>query len=457
MRVSEGQSVRLRVAVRRALGALLAFNFALIWALPVFIQGQSFRRGVGTVVRRLYGLVDRSSAVRRFAAKYVYRRQVHVDYFAAATLLVLSMIACLSALVAWQISFGSLPWWLVALYYFIWVGPGGRGMATAWTLAHREGHLSGGKMYRSWLGDRMGNIFENWIGIFYGIVPYTFSTSHIQTHHRFDNGKGDPIYLWDLDRTSFRDLLLYQWRFLLYMTGISSMTEFRRESGVHPAVDGAKAKLRRGMLIYWILVSSSLSVLLLVTGSTAASALLFLFFVYLQPLLAMSVFLSLINIGQHAFLDYDETGQHLKHVTSTTIVDGLDDSFGEDYHVAHHHFPQVDHDRLSEHVDKERLAWVHCRGAIFHRTTFIEIAMMTYLGQFDKLIRNHYVNYGGDGTVEELAALFQRRAQRREMDYEDYEFGYLPNLRDRVRELVAKGVCPDENRAYIYQAHHNLA
>ena len=42
------------------------------------------------------------------------------------------------------------------------------------------------------------------------------------------------------------------------------------------------------------------------------------------------------------------------------------------------------------------------------------------------------------------------------MTYEDYEFSYLPGLRDRVRELVDQGICKDENRAYIYQSHNNI-
>ena len=447
---------RWRVGARRVLGTLLALNFALVWAAPVIIQGQSFRRGLDRITRRAYGVVDGSAALRRFAARFVYRRDVHVDYFAAAVLLIISMIVVLSALFAWQITFGSLPWWLVALYYLAWVGPGGRGMATAWTLAHREGHLSGGRMYRPWLGERVGNCFENWLGVFYGIVPYSFSTAHILTHHRFDSGKGDPIYMWDIDRTRLGDLMLYQWRFLLYMTGISSLIEFRRESGVHPAVGRARARLRRGMAIYWVCVPAGILGLLIVTGSSVDAALLFLFLVYLQPFLAMSTFLSIINIGQHGFFEFDAAGRHVKHVTSTTIVDGPDDSFGEDYHVAHHYFPGVDHDGFSEHVARERPAWAHCNGTVFENTTFFEIAIMMVRGQFDRLIRDHYVDFSGERTVEELSELFERRAKRREMSYEHYEFVYLPGLRNRVRELVKGGTCEDENRAYVYQSHHSL-
>ncbi len=82
---------------------------------------------------------------------------------------------------------------------------------------------------------------------------------------------------------------------------------------------------------------------------------------------------------------------------------------------------------------------------------------MIHLGQFDRLIRDHYVDFSGEGTVEELSTLFERRAKRKEMTYEHYEFHYLPGLRDRVRDLVKRGVCKDENQAYIYQSHHNIA
>ncbi len=449
--------MQIQVGTRKILGTLLALNFAAIWAAPVLIQGQFFRRGLDRIVRPAYGLFDGSAALRRFAARFVYRRPAHVDYFAAAVLLFSSTCVLLCALFAWQIAFGSLPWWLVVLYYFIWVGPGGRSIATAWTLAHREGHLSRGRMYRPWLGDWMGNFFENWLGVFYGTVPYNFSIAHTLLHHRLDSGKGDPVYLWDIDRTRFGDLMLFQWRFFRHMTGLASMVEFRRESGVHPSVDRARARLRRGMAIYWIWVPSGILALLIGTGSSVASALLFLFLVYLQPLFAMSTFLSIISIGQHGFLEFDKAGQHLKHVTSTTILDGIDDSFGEDYHLAHHLFPAMAHDKLPQHVARERSEWARCNGAVFKNTTFFEIAIMIHLGQFDRLIRDHYVDFSGEGTVEELSTLFERRAKRKEMTYEHYEFRYLPGLRLRVRELVKCGICKDENQAYIYQSHHNIA
>ena len=287
-------------------------------------------------------------------------------------------------------------------------------------------------------------------------MPYNFSTSHILLHHRLDGGKGDAVYLWDLDRTRFGDLMLYQWRMFRYLTGIASVVEFRRQRGVNAAIDRASATLLRGMAIYWIVLPSGVLALLMGTGSSAAAALSFLFFVYLQPLLAMTTFLSVINVGQHGFLEFDDEGRHVKHVTSGTIVGGHDDSFGEDYHVAHHHFPNVQHDALPEHVASERSEWARCHGAVFEKTTIFEMAIMMHVGQFKRLIQRHYVDFAGDLSLDELAALFERRAKRTEMSYQEYEFRYLPGLRPRVRELVRRGTCRDENQAYVYQAHCNL-
>lgn len=450
---SRTRLTRLRVGLHKGIGVLLALNFVALWMVPVILQGQSFRRGVSRVVRPVYWILDRSKALRRFASKYIYRREVHVDYFAAAIFLTFTLGGSLAVLFTWQITYGSLPWWLIVVYYFVWVGPGARGMATAWTFAHREGH-AGGKMYRPWLANSVGNFFENWLGVFYGTIPYNFTATHIVTHHRFNGGKGDPVYAWDLDRTRFSHLLLYQWRFIRFLSGFAGLIELHRESGVSSAIDVAKARLVKGLVIYWVLVPAGTMALLMGTGSSVGATLLFLFFIYLQPLLAMSTFLSIINIGQHAFLEINQDGSLEKYVTSVTILDGVDDSFGEDFHVAHHFFPKVMHDELLDHVDRERLQWLRCNGSVFERTTIFEIAIMVCFGQIDRLIRNHYVNFGNENNEEEITELFTQRAKQREMTYEEYEFGYRHRLRDRVRDLVRDGVCENENRAYVYQAHN---
>ena len=447
---------RVLVALRRFLGMLLALNFVALWAIPIVAQGRLFHAGLHRFLRPIHRLLDRSVLLRHVATKYVYRRSVHADYFASAIFLTVGLALSLAVVFTWQISFGELPWWLLAAYYFVWVGFGGRGMGTAYTLAHREGHVAGGRMYRPWIAKHIGNIFENRVGLWYGLVPHTFSTSHILLHHRLNAGKSDPLYVWDLDRTKFSDMLLYQWRAFVYVTGLGSIREFRRQQGVNPAIQKAQAKLSRGMRIYWVYVPMALVALLVATGSSVASSLMFLFFVYLQPLFAMSTFIALVTLAQHGFLEHDEEGRNLKHVAAITILSGHDDSFGEDDHFSHHYSPAVTHDKLETAQSLEESEWARCHGSVFKGTSIIEIAIFLLLGRIDQLIDRHYVDYSGALGRDQIVELFTRRAKRKEMSYEEYEFQYLPALRDSVRDHVKQGLFNNENHAYIFQAHHEI-
>ena len=450
------------IRIRRALGCLLTFNFMIFWLLPIIVQGQSWRHGLCRVFRPIYRLIDERPAWRQLATGRVYRLKSDSAYFTGAVLCAFGMLMSVGVMFGVQISNGGLPWWLIALYYFIWVGPGGRMMGVGYTLAHREGHRPGGKLYQPSVGKWIGNTFENRLGLLFGVVPYNFSTSHILLHHRLDGGKGDPIFLWDIDRTKFGDLMLYQWRVFCWMTGFSSLAEFRRQSGVLPAVDKAHATLRSGMIIYYVLVPFVIVSFLVAAGSTLGSSLLFLLFVFFQPLLAMSTFLAFINVGQHGFLEFDSEGKHIRLVTATTILDGYDDSYGEDYHFAHHFAPVVPIDKLKDNIMGEQTECARVRGSVFKETTIFEIAIMLHLGQFKELCKKHYVEFADDSSaefdnVDELAELFKNRAKRREMSYGEYEFAYLPKLRKRVRKLVEDGICQNENQAYIYQANRIMS
>lgn len=443
------------VKLRKLAGLVLTLNFAIFWALPIALQGQAFKLALHHVLSPIYDLVDRSQPLRRFAERHVYRKAVHVDYFATAIFFLLGNLLALGTVFYWQIAHGHLPWWLIVAYLFAWVGFGGRGMGAAYTFAHREGHLAGGRMYKGWIRARLGNVFENWAGFFYGNVPYNFSTSHNLLHHRLNAGKGDPFYMWDIDRTSFADLMLYQHRIFVYMTGWSSLREFGRQRDVR-RMDDAYRTLRKGFLLYWLAVPTAIFSLLVLAGSTPFSAAVFLFFIYFQPLCAMSFFLATLNIGFHGLIEFDDQGRHIECIASSTILDGQDDSFGEDDHMAHHYFGNVEHVDLATHQATRRAEWARHHATVFKELSIIELGIYIHLGQFEMLVDDHYVDYAGDLDREGLVALLRTRARRKEMDYEDYEFRYLPNLRATAEELVRRGTCRSLNQAYIYQAHHNV-
>lgn len=60
------------------------------------------------------------------------------------------------------------------------------------------------------------------------VCSFAAQTSHVHIHHKLDGGVGDTFYLWDLDRSSLSDFMLYLYRVLMHMIGASSLTFFEK-------------------------------------------------------------------------------------------------------------------------------------------------------------------------------------------------------------------------------------
>ncbi|KAJ1640223.1 hypothetical protein T492DRAFT_534096 [Pavlovales sp. CCMP2436] len=210
--------------MRYLVGVLLSINFVAYWAIPLAGMGMLYKFTLKGIGRPLFELVDQSPALRAFAAKYVYQKEQYSDFFLCSLGTAVSISASFLFVLRWQVLHGSLPWWLIFSYYCLWVGLGGRSMGTAYTMAHKEGHNV--MIYQKWWRRTVGNLFENRLGMLYGNVPYNFQTSHVHIHHKLDGGVGDTFYLWDLDRTSLSDFMLYVYRVALHMTGYSSLLFF---------------------------------------------------------------------------------------------------------------------------------------------------------------------------------------------------------------------------------------
>jgi len=229
----------------------------VFWAVPIGLMGQAWKLGLWRLFRPLFDCVDQSARLHAFAVKYIYSKELYADFFVLSFMLGCSSLAALATVVYYQVTTDWLPWWVVYAYYFSWVGMGGRGMGGAYTLAHKEGHHRGGGLYRPWIANTVGNFWENWMGLIYGVVPYNFSTAHVFLHHKLNAGKGDTMYQWDLDRSSWSDLMLYQYRVLTYMTGSTSLTIFKDlgKAGNKTASKNYDL-LRFGCAIYWLVFPS---------------------------------------------------------------------------------------------------------------------------------------------------------------------------------------------------------
>jgi hypothetical protein len=57
-----------------------------------------------------------------------------------------------------------------------------------YTLCHKEAHNFGTLFKQPW-NYVLKNVFNRWVGVFHGIMPGTFTISHVFNHHRYDNGE----------------------------------------------------------------------------------------------------------------------------------------------------------------------------------------------------------------------------------------------------------------------------
>jgi len=363
-------------------------------------QGLVWKNVLRPFMLPLYEFIDVN--VRDFGGKYIYSKPQHADYFAISIITIFTSISSFSLVLCYQLKFGTLSFWLIGFYYFCWVGFGGRIMGASYALAHKEGHNQG--LYKSWIRNTVGgHIFENWLGVLFGTIPYNFTTSHIFIHHRTNGLIGDTFYLWDLDRSSLSDFMLYLYRVLEHTMGISSLNHFHSQGNTRRA-----NLLKQGMAIYALGGVS----LLVITRS-----IWFLFFIYLQPFFCMTFFLGLINIGFHGFLELDEKGNHVPEVDATCIIEGEDDYFGEDDHMAHHYNPSVYYRDLQELQKSKIEDYKRTKGSVFSGLSIFELSVLILMGQWEKLA-DHFVDYSGKMNKQEIMALLKKRSKFRESDYD---------------------------------------
>lgn len=407
--------------LRFVTGLAVFLNFVIFWAIPIAVQGilwKGLKRGDfgGLVPCRIpgisspfcafYNMFNDSVRVRSFAKKYIYTRAKDVEYFTSSYFQIISAMVMVFLAFYWQMTHKSVHWWMIMAYNFMWVGPGGRSMGSAYSIAHEEGHnpLFYKQYFRKYLPG--GNIFENLVGCFFGSIPFNFSKSHSIIHHRLQAGQGDTFYMWDISRCSLHDFMLYLHRILMHMAGVSSYVYFLRNKS-----DRSASLLLKGIISYWLTVPI---VIYAITRSLG-----FIFWFYLQPLLCMTFFLALINIGFHGFIEFDGKGEPIKCINATTIINGEDDYFGEDDHMAHHYATNVFYKDLDAYRETQREEFARYKASVFEKLSIAELSVFLILGQWEKLA-DHYVDYSNSMDKQTIARLLETRAKRKELNFEDY-------------------------------------
>jgi hypothetical protein len=119
-------------------GSLMTLNFAIFWAIPIMGMGAVYKNVLKPYLYPIYYFLDSNSILRSFAANFIYVKPEHADFFAMSILTLLSCLISIPFVFYWQLTYGSLPFYIIALYYCSWVGIGGSIMGSAYALAHKE-------------------------------------------------------------------------------------------------------------------------------------------------------------------------------------------------------------------------------------------------------------------------------------------------------------------------------
>lgn len=208
-----------------------------------------------------------------------------------------------------------LVWWRVLAFNVLRIGPMYKNFALAYTLAHKEFHTFGGVFVNRL--NSMGVRFAfNWIaGPFFGILPGTFTHSHQYNHHKYNNGPCDVYSTGGYPRDSLWNFMRYIYVWFGYASNVSSILHFVREGRYSWAVQTVAATA------YYCAVVAAVAA---ISPEWACVSLLWAF-------IEGNILLAMVNWVWHAFIDPNDPDNAF--TTSTTIVDGQEFIFSEEYHV----------------------------------------------------------------------------------------------------------------------------
>jgi hypothetical protein len=287
--------------------------------------------------------------------------------------------------------------WLAFVYHLIRIGPYFMNFAYVYTLCHKEGHSYAGLYCKEYnKSTLLRNVFNWWIGMFYGVLPATFAYGHSINHHRFNNGPSDVITTSDKPRDNFANWVAYLSRYFLYASNISTIRQFSSE-GNYKVV----SKVLLGSMWFWGWV------VLWATLISPAFAIAFVAF----PFFEAGVLLAAVNWSWHAFLDPNEPEN--EYVQSITILDGVINVLNEDFHVVHHQFPGAHWTDHPSHRDKVWAEYIEHRASCFRGTHAFEIFGMSVARDYDALAKKFVDLYGEKHgcpmTHEERVTLIKQR------------------------------------------------
>ena len=268
------------------------------------------------------------------------------------------------------------------LYHVLLLGPKFRNFAHINVLMHRNFHT-----YNKLLKTKI-NILEWFCGIFYGIVPEFYGTSHA-IHHIEDNGKNDVLSTLEFDKTNFFDFVKYIDRFAFGWTNLPNIKYFYDKGQYRKCL-----KLVTSVIVYYGIA-------------------LYLFTInwkfcvghYLIPQWFCIIFLSAVSYMWHPFSDPE------LFVNTVTILDGQDNVFNEDYHVIHHLYPNLHWSKVPDKYVEDLEKYKKHNSPIFRDTQQIELFFLFMFKDYEKLA-DKFVDLSETMTRDDKIKLLKERLEK---------------------------------------------
>lgn len=208
--------------------------------------------------------------------------------------------------------------WRALAYNLLRIGPTYGGFAWAYTLAHKEAHDAGGGGGGAFRGGRLGWVF-NWLaGPFFGILPGTFTISHLLNHHRYHNSASDVYSTAGYRRDSLVSFSRYAVTWLFYACNVSTFYQLCIEGRTRAALQVAAC------------TGAYLCLLGAVAWASPAWAAASLVWAFLES----NILLAMVNWVWHCQISPSDPLN--QWIISTTVVRGKNFILSEEYHAVHH-------------------------------------------------------------------------------------------------------------------------
>jgi len=263
-------------------------------------------------------------------------------------------------------------WWRAALYNIIRIGPQYRHFMFVYVLCHKEAH-SYGKLFAEPYNTTLGlkYVYNYFIGFFHGVLPGPFTESHIYNHHKYDNDKDDVYSTGAYPRDSFIEFLRYVYIWFLYALNISSILKFYQEQRMERVLRSIGGTLYYcgGVLLVYHCVGSFY----------------FVVFYILYPMIEGNILLAAVNYTWHAFIDPQDHDND--YVNSVTILNGLNFTLSEEYHVVHHQYGGAHWSKNEELYVKHLPDYKKYTATVFQNTNLFVVWGMIVAQDYDALAK----------------------------------------------------------------------